>query len=479
MRALLRRVAILVSRWPRKRSSDPKKPERTSHRHLEGRERPARQLLRRDAQRRQRPAAETQRGAALALLASLTLLVSGGVRAETGATDARFAEARTAFEAQDYSRALRLYEECLVLGLQSPAVHFNIGVAAYKSGDLERADRAFREVARTPAMAALAHYNLGLVALKRGDTRSARSWFEHAAREAGATADEKVATLAARRLDELPRTPASAPWSLYARAGAGFDDNVALRNGSIDSPGSGEEDSFAEILVAGSYSLPQSWRIDAAAGLLRYSDLDEFDQTALSVGGIRALSVDAWQVEVGGYATQLSLGGEVYERSAAAAAEALRTFDQFGTLRASARLSAVDGENDFSGLSGTRTNLGVQYEWPWQSLSFAAHMRAELNDSEEEAFASRWTELGAEARWSATPLWSIVAGTSLRRTRHPAQETVEARNDRRLAFRVEATRTLWQHAQLFVRCEHERNESPVETYDYDRTWVAASIEYWR
>jgi len=29
-----------------------------------------------------------------------------------------------------------------------------------------------------------------------------------------------------------------------------------------------------------------------------------------------------------------------------------------------------------------------------------------------------------------------------------------------------------------MRYEHERVSSPVETYEYDRNWVAASIEFW-
>jgi hypothetical protein len=30
-----------------------------------------------------------------------------------------------------------------------------------------------------------------------------------------------------------------------------------------------------------------------------------------------------------------------------------------------------------------------------------------------------------------------------------------------------------------VRYEHEHNQSPVTEHDYDRDWVAASIEFWR
>ena len=194
----------------------------------------------------------------------------------------RFAEARVAFEAEDFSRALQLFEECLDLGMQGPAVHYNVGVAAYKMGNLARAEQAFHEVAKTPAMAALAHYNLGLVAQQRNDPRGAREWFERAKAE---STDERITLLATRQLDALPHEPPPSQWSAYARGGIGYDDNVALRSQSIDTPGTGESDSFAVLLAAGSYTFQEHWRIDAAAGLSRYAELDEFDQTVIEVAG--------------------------------------------------------------------------------------------------------------------------------------------------------------------------------------------------
>jgi tetratricopeptide (TPR) repeat protein len=408
----------------------------------------------------------------------LGLVLVGASGAAQTTPQSRFAEGRVAFEAGDFARALSLYEEALALGQQGPAVHFNIGVSAYRSGNYPRAESAFREVARTPAMAALAHYNLGLVALAREDERAARGWFEAASRE---STDERLTALAAQRLGELSaRAPDTSSWSAYARGGAGYDDNVALRSSSVDSPGSGEGDSFAESLTSGSYSFRPSWRIDGAAGLLRYGSLDDFNQTALSLGVAHGIPVDAWYVELGGYATQMTLGGDVYERSVAATAQATRTFSDRQNLRAQLRLTAVDGEDDFSGISGSRTELGLRYQWGWRMLGFTAHSRAEFNDSQDDAFASRWFELGAEARWAPLPLWSFTGGTTWRRTSHPApSSTQEGWSDRRATIRLEATRTLWKQTQLFVRYEHERNQSPVEVYDYDRNWVAASIEYWR
>jgi len=400
------------------------------------------------------------------------------MRADAASADAqaRFSEARAAFDSGNFSAALKLFEQALALGTEGPAIHYNIGVAAYRSGDLARAERAFREVTRTPAMAGLAHYNLGLVALQRGDKGEARRWFADAAREAG---DERLRALAARHLEELLAAPAPIGWSLYTRGGAGYDDNVALRSESLDSTASGQGDAFIELLAAASASFGESWRVDAGVGLLNYLELDDFDQTAFSLGALRGFSVDAWQFEIGAFGSQLGLGGDVLERSIATGARANRQFIGAGMLQAQLRVAAVDGEGDFAGLSGTRSDLGVQYGWSWGAWAMSTYARAENNDSQEQAFATRWMELGGSADWAMTPRWTLTGGASWRRTRHPGDSSQDPWNDRRDTLRLGAIGKLWPSAQLFVRYEHERSTSPVETNQYDRNWIAASLEWWR
>jgi len=361
--------------------------------------------------------------------------------------------------------------------MDGPAVHYNIGVAAFRSGALDRAERAFREVARTPAMAALAHYNLGLVSMQRGDQKAARREFDIAARDAG---DERLAALAARRLEELPPAPPPVAWSLYGRTGAGYDDNVALRSESIDSSGSGEADAFAELLLSASSSFAGDWRADAAVALLNYGDLDEFDQGAFSLGAARGFDPGGWYIEPGIYANYLTLGGDVYEQSAMASVRASRKFSGGRRLQTWLGITAVDGEGDYSGLSGSRANLAVRYEWSWQAWSFAALARAEDNDSDDAVFATSWAELGASAEWSLSTRWSFTAAAAQRRIRHPAQPDIdiEAWQDRRGTYRLGAIAKYWKQGQLFIRYEHERNASPIESYEYKRNWVAASIEFW-
>jgi tetratricopeptide (TPR) repeat protein len=400
-----------------------------------------------------------------------------GAQAQPADVQARFAEANAAFATADFPRALQLYEQCLALGMSGPAVHFNIGVAAYRSGEYARAERAFREVAATPAMAALAHYNLGLVELKRGHPGKAREWFELAAHGGG---DERLRSLALRRLAELQPESKPRAGSLYARLGLGYDGNVALRSDSLDTPGSGQSDQFGEAFVAGSYSFLPAWRVDAAAGAQRYASLDEFDQTALSLGIAHSLALESWYFELGATGTQLTLGGDVYERSVTAAAQVTRAFSHQQSVHAQLRAASVDGEDEFSGISGNRTGAALDYQWGWSSWNFGAHASAERNHTQVDYFAQDWTEWGMDARWAFSPLWNFTAGGTWRRTRHPAEsDEQQAWTDRRTALRLEATRTLWKQAQLFVRYEHERNRSPVEVNDYDRDWLAVSIEFWR
>jgi hypothetical protein len=123
--------------------------------------------------------------------------------------------------------------------------------------------------------------------------------------------------------------------------------------------------------------------------------------------------------------------------------------------------------------------LGLYYDRSWRQWYFGAHARAERNESEDPIFATRWLQVGAEARFTATPLWGFLMNASLRRTSRPDQsETVPGWDDDRVTLQAGIMRTLWRQAQLFVRYEHESNGSPVPGFDYDRNRASASVEFW-
>ena len=414
--------------------------------------------------------------AALAAVLGLALLFSSPSPAASSRTTAYFAEAKSAFDAQEYSKALALFERALEDGMEGPAIHYNIGVAAYRGGDLPRAERAFREVARTPSMTALAHYNLGLVALDRRDEREARDWFRSSLeREAP---DGGLRALTYRRLEELPAQRRSGAWSFYARGGAGHDDNIALRSDSAAESASGAKDSFAELSAFTNYSIG-GWRFDAGGGTVQYSEQDDFSQTSLYLGGAKRFRLDNWYFELAAQGSQLSFGGEVFERTTAASGLVARLFGGGARLRAQARFGDVKGQGIFSGLTGDRTELGLYFDKPWRNWNFLAHTRAERNESEDLVYATRWIQVGAEARYALSPRWGFMLGSSLRRTTRPADSAaLPGWKDKRLSMQAGATRALWKQAQLHVRYEHEGNDSPVAGFDYDRSRASASVEFW-
>jgi tetratricopeptide (TPR) repeat protein len=414
---------------------------------------------------------------ALLALTTVTLLSASRVWATSNAEAlATFAEAQAAFDAEDFSKARALFERAQAYGMEGPAIHYNIGAASYLGGDLPRAEKEFREVANTPAMAALAYYNLGLVAVERRDAHDARDWFERAVQE---SPDHRLTELASRRLAELPEQRAPGSWNYYTRGGIGYDDNVALRSSSIESTGSGDADTYGELLFAGSYSFG-AWRIDTAAAALEYMKQHDYSQSSFSLGASRGLRLENWYFEAGVYGAQLSLGGEVFERNVTADVQASHAFYGGSRLRALARVASVQGKGDFEGLTGRRTEFGLYYDKSWRAWNFGAHTRAELNDSEDPIFETRWFQLGGEARYAFSPLWGFLAGAALRRIDHAAQdESLASWNDNRATLQLGLTRALWKQAQLFVRLEHERNQSPVAGYDYDRSWIAASVETWK
>ena len=413
--------------------------------------------------------------AATTVLAWLALTGNAPVMASTEEAMARFAEAQAAFEAEDFSRARALFEQSLEAGMAGPAIHYNIGAAAYLGGDLPRAEKAFREVALTPSMAVLAHYNLGLVAMERHDESEARDWFE---RVLGEAPKGRLAELSAQRLEELPEDRPAGNWTYYSRGGFGYDDNVSLRSSSIDSPATGVSDSYGELVLAGSYS-SGPWRVDTSAGLLQYMKASEFSQSGYSLGGARTFVLGAWYVELGASGAQYSLDGRAYERDVSGVAKVARSLEGGGRLRASIRASSVQGKADFTGLTGDRTELGLWYDKNWRSWTFGVHTRAERNQSEDPIFGTQWLQLGADVRYTWTPVWGFTLSAALRRTEHVDQPELAGWEDKRATFQVGVMRALWKRTQLLVRFEHERNDSPVAGYDYARNWIAASVENWR
>lgn len=175
---------------------------------------------------------------ALVLLASAALPVA----AQTDA-DASFREANQLFRSGLYHAALLRYREARAAGLDSPLLHYNLGVVHYKLGEYELAIPRLEQALTSTALVPLASYNLGLVHRAAGRHSEAREWFQRtidaganrrlrelAERAAAAAPRSATPTGSAARRDD-PREPIPArgrvgDLRLLASARYGQDDNV-------------------------------------------------------------------------------------------------------------------------------------------------------------------------------------------------------------------------------------------------------------
>ena len=186
---------------------------------------------------------------AKSLPAKLLILIAACLVASTAfANTARdyFEDGNRLFRDDLYWAALLRYQQAMDAGLNTPRLHYNIGVTHYKAGQHRRARESLRRAAESPDLAPLAHYNLGLNAWRAGSTDEALRWLRRARNQAQ---NQQVANLARRAIARLSesqeveevaervarrRPPERQTTKLDIRASVGFgnNDNVYRTPGS-------------------------------------------------------------------------------------------------------------------------------------------------------------------------------------------------------------------------------------------------------
>jgi hypothetical protein len=165
--------------------------------------------------------------------------LGGPAAAQTGAE--LLAEANQLVRAGIYRTALLRYREAEAAGLDTPLLHYNLGVVHYELGDFVASADEFARAGVEPALGALASYNRGLALRAAGNSAAANEAFRSAAEEAddrnlrrlAATAAEEGAVASpaagssARRFEGLVEPDVRfGELELAATARLGRDDNV-------------------------------------------------------------------------------------------------------------------------------------------------------------------------------------------------------------------------------------------------------------
>lgn len=396
--------------------------------------------------------------------------------------EALFRQGVTAARAGDYGEAIEHFEAARRAGLDTGALHYNLGVAYYHAGRLEPAEAAFRRAVDSDSMVAPAWYQLGRLARERGDDARAREHFRRAAAEAQTDALRRRARAALARAAAV--TP---PEYVYVAAGGGHDSNVSLT--PDDASGVSEEsDFFVEGLAVARQPLNGPNYLRASGYTQVFLDDDDFDVTSVR-GGIgrvgRLQGPWRWDAYVDG--RHLRFGGETFENSLFLGGAVERGLGGRWSLDLGLRLELTDGGSDFEFLDGTghrfeavvdeRGAAGWRLEAALETLDRDDRETADdffsFSRDELEVAARYGLDLDRRARVTFEGDWSHrdYDGTEIRNGTR-----LDEREDDRIGLGVTLHRRFDANWGVRLALRLEERDSNLDEFDYDRSLIRAQIE---
>lgn len=316
-------------------------------------------------------------------------LVPGAPMAYAATGKDLFTQGVGAFKRGNFAGALGAFRKAAAAGLDTPALHYNLGSTLYKLGRYAEAEAAFRACIRDPKWAALAHYNMGLAAYQRGERTQAARYFERA--EATADSDE-VRALARAMRERLD--PPGRPRTGVITLSAGYNDNVTLTADGQTLQTARASDAFAELWASTSGSWGKASggpRWDASLYSLNYVDLSENSLTQLLLGAALPGAAGQWHTDVRGQWQYALLQGNALQQIASVRLEGARHWPTLGTLRIGLTFSAIDAlDENFAFIAGARQVLGASLARPSGSGQIQAGVVVERNDRDDLATAEEF-----------------------------------------------------------------------------------------
>lgn len=180
-------------------------------------------------------------GAARWLLTTVALLCVAIPQIALAVTTTElFADGNRLFRDGLYWAAILRYNQAADGGMDTPLLHYNLGVAHYRAKQYDRAREALLKANRYLALQVVSDYNLGMVAYRTGDLDEALRRFRSARDQKQRRDISRLASRAIREiqkqsvLEEVAVAQTTAieedkevtNLELRIRLGAGFDDNV-------------------------------------------------------------------------------------------------------------------------------------------------------------------------------------------------------------------------------------------------------------
>ena len=407
-----------------------------------------------------------------ALLVALVCTLAFIRAASAADASALFADGERAFASGEYPEALRLFTEARQAGSNGPSSYYNIGVCQYLLRDYDAAERTFAALAAEfPAMRELAEYNRGLALRAEGENADARVAFQRAR----SSTDEKIGALADAQLAELGGSPARAEprWRGYLSSGLGYDNNVALVDEVVLTSGSSSSPLVEALGVLSRDFGSVPLRIDASGYWVRYSNADEFDQSALRLALVTERELGSWTLAAGPTLARSTLDGEAFEELIGADVRLRRSFGE--NLSFETRLIYDDadaGDTRFAYLDGSRRQLRLAAQHSGMGRIRVGY-ELERNDRVDPGVSPSRQRWSVTYQWPLSAAWTADAGLVHRTSRYGGASV--PREERLVALSFALRRDLRVGWTLAADYRWSDNDSTVEAFSYDGQRVAVSL----
>lgn len=396
-----------------------------------------------------------------------------------------------AFEAGDYQRALRHFEQAEAEGVRTPNLRYNLGVTYYRLGQYQEAEEAFRSLTRNPDWRHLALYNLGLIAEARGDRQAAVDYYTRVRETAGGSG---VGERAARKLEGLGEgVSSSAGWS-YSEfsAAVGYDDNVVLApedSQDVSEQGDLFIDLYGLTSVYVSGDRDDGVRLDADAFTRLYASETEYSFTSVSGGLSRHKEYAPWHTSMGLRASVELAESELYALVPAAVLKGERRFGSY-RLKLSNTLSWIEGGNDYDHLTGVQNQLRARLEKRFSGGKTYAGVGLEYNDrddlSEQNEFFSYSplrSDIHAGLDYSVAQEWTLILYGQYRKSLYPDENRVnvdgtlteEKREDDRILVSVRGEYDVSRNVIGFAEYTRTDNDSNFSRYSYESNRIMVGV----
>ena len=402
------------------------------------------------------------------------LCVLGGVIPAAAEETSPFAAATAAFEQGDYAQALGLFQQARAAGVDSAALHYNLGVCQYRVGDYAAAESTFRSLAeRFPELRNLGEYNRGLALRALHRPAEAAVAFERAR----ATDDERLAALAATALADLRTNAPVSPsrWLGYLDFALGHDDNVALLDDLSLPAAVSASSALHELLGYASRRFAGvPLRLDFSGYLVRYPDAEQFDQDALHVDAAFEWSAGSWRLGAGPHLGQTTLDGAGFERTFGAGLRATRSLGSRLSLELRYWYDDIESlTTRFDYVAGTRHRLRFGLE----RRGAGGRMRIVYDvDSQDRASPNVSPERGRISVGFARRIherWSVEGGLAYRTSRYA--ELAVPREEQLVEMAAVARRELAAGWVLNAEYRWADNDADVEQYSYTSNRISLGL----